>query len=76
LKNRPPILLESCKNIFLGSAAKGSTGENIVEFMLSIFPPTWVVRNLVVANKVVEFGIKLPNDLILPIDSKLVVSDS
>jgi len=33
-------------------------------------PVEWQVRNFPVGNKSVEFGLRLPNNLILPIDSK------
>jgi len=34
------------------------------------FPTEWQIRNFSVGNKRVEFGLRLPNNLILPIDSK------
>jgi DNA recombination protein RmuC len=43
--------------------------------MFSKFPPEWQVRDFSVGNKVVEFGIRLPNDLVLPIDSKWAASN-
>jgi DNA recombination protein RmuC len=49
-------------------------GENIVEIMFSKLPPEWQVRDFSVGNKVVEFGMRLPNDLVLPIDSKWTAS--
>jgi DNA recombination protein RmuC len=33
-------------------------------------PAEWQVRDFKISGKVVEFGLRLPNDLILPIDSK------
>jgi len=60
--------------VLAGSQSKGSAGENIVGMMLSKLPPEWQVRNFNVGNKVVEFGIRLPNGLVLPIDSKWAAS--
>jgi len=56
--------------IIAGTQTKGVAGENIVELVFSQLPPEWQVRNFQVGNKVVEFGLRLPNNLILPIDSK------
>jgi len=60
--------------VLAGSQSKGSAGENIVGMMFSKLPPEWQVRNFSVGNKVVEFGIRLPNGLVLPIDSKWAAS--
>jgi DNA recombination protein RmuC len=56
--------------VIAGTQAKGSAGENILEVVFAKLPPDWQVRNFRVGNKVVEFGLKLPNNLVLPIDSK------
>jgi len=56
--------------IIAGTQTKGTAGENILEVMLAKLPLEWQVRNFTVGNKTVEFGLRLPNDLILPIDSK------
>jgi DNA recombination protein RmuC len=45
-------------------------GENILELMFSKLPAEWQMRNFTVGNKTVEFGLRLPNNRILPIDSK------
>lgn len=56
--------------IIAGTQSKGSAGENIIEVVFAKLPPEWQVRNFKVGNKSVEFAIRLPNNLILPIDSK------
>jgi DNA recombination protein RmuC len=56
--------------IIAGTQTKGSAGENILEVVFAKLPADWQVRNLRVGDKVVEFGLRLPNNLILPIDSK------
>lgn len=56
----------------LGSANAGATGERIVEEALSVLPPQWLITDHRVANKPVEFAVRLPDGLILPIDSKVV----
>ncbi len=53
-----------------GTQTKGAAGENILEVVFAKLPPEWQVRNLRVGAKTVEFGLRLPNNLILPIDSK------
>ena len=56
--------------IIAGTRSKGTAGENILEAIFAQLPAAWQVRDFRVAGKVVEFGLKLPNSLILPIDSK------
>ena len=56
--------------VIAGTQSKGSAGENILELMFSKLPAEWQIRNFTVGNKTVEFGLRLPNNLILPIDSK------
>ncbi len=56
----------------LGSANAGATGERIVEEALSVLPPQWLITDHRVANKPVEFAVRLPDGLVLPIDSKVV----
>jgi DNA recombination protein RmuC len=64
--------LQRLKSTLLGSSTAGATGENVVEAMLASLPPQWRINNYKVGGKVVEFAIKLPDDLVLPIDSKVV----
>jgi DNA recombination protein RmuC len=56
--------------IIAGTQTKGAAGENILEHVFARLPAEWQVRNFRVGNKQVEFGLRLPNSLILPIDSK------
>ena len=58
------------ETIIAGTQTKGTAGENILEVVFAKLPPEWQVRNFRVGNKSVEFGLRLPNNLILPIDSK------
>lgn len=56
--------------IIAGTQTKGAAGENILEHVFSKLPNEWQVRNFRVGDKYVEFGLRLPNNLVLPIDSK------
>lgn len=56
--------------IVAGSSSKGAAGERIVDELFSKIPTEWQAQNFRVANKPVEFALRLPNNLILPIDSK------
>ncbi len=56
--------------IVAGSSSKGAAGERVVDELFSKIPTEWKVQNFRVANKPVEFALRLPNNLILPIDSK------
>lgn len=58
------------ETVIAGTQSKGSAGENILEVVFSKLPIEWQVRDLKIAGKSVEFGLRLPNNLILPIDSK------
>jgi DNA recombination protein RmuC len=56
--------------VIAGTQSKGAAGENIIDAVFAQLPADWQVRNFRVSNKIVEFGLRLPNNLILPIDSK------
>ena len=56
--------------VIAGTQTKGAAGENVLEAVFAKFPIDWQVRNFRVGAKTVEFGLRLPNNLILPIDSK------
>ncbi|HEY0097811.1 MAG TPA: DNA recombination protein RmuC, partial [Pyrinomonadaceae bacterium] len=56
--------------VIAGTHSKGMAGENILEIMFARLPAEWQMRNFTVGNKTVEFGLRLPNNRILPIDSK------
>lgn len=58
------------ETIVAGSSSKGAAGERVVDELFSKLPTEWKVQNFRVANKPVEFALRLPNNLILPIDSK------
>ena len=63
------------EEIIAGSQSKGAAGENILEPVFAKLPQEWQVRDFRVAGKPVEFGLRLPNKLILPIDSKWPASN-
>lgn len=70
--------VESIKRLELiiaGTHSKGAAGENIVEQVFAKLPIEWQERNLVVNGKIVEFGLRLPSNLIVPIDSKWPATD-
>ena len=56
--------------VLAGTQSKGAAGENILEALFARLPAEWQVRDFQVGNKSVEFGLRLPNRLVLPIDSK------
>lgn len=58
------------ETVIAGTASKGTAGENIVDLVFSRLPIEWQVRDFRVGNRTVEFGLRLPNGLVLPIDSK------
>jgi DNA recombination protein RmuC len=58
------------ETVIAGTQSKGSAGENILEVVFAKLPIEWQVRDFRIGGKAVEFGLKLPNNLIMPIDSK------
>lgn len=65
--------IESVKRLELiiaGTQTKGAAGENIVDMVFAKLPVEWQIRDFTVNGRVVEFGLRLPSNLILPIDSK------
>jgi DNA recombination protein RmuC len=61
--------------IIAGTQTKGAAGENILDIVFSKLPPEWQIRGFRVKNQPVEFALKLPNGLVLPIDSKWGATD-
>jgi DNA recombination protein RmuC len=70
LEIRTAESIRRLETIIAGTQTKGTAGENILEVVFSKLPPDWQVRNFRVGDKAVEFGLRLPNNLVLPIDSK------
>jgi len=56
--------------ILAGSHSSGRAGENFLREAFKQFPPDMIVTNFRVKDKVVEYGLKLANGKVLPIDSK------
>jgi DNA recombination protein RmuC len=63
------------ESVIAGTYSKGAAGENILEAVFSRLPPEWQVRDFRVGNKTVEFGLRLSNNRVLPIDSKWPATD-
>jgi DNA recombination protein RmuC len=70
LETRTAESIRRLESIIAGTQSKGSAGENIVEMVFSKLPLEWQARDFRVGDKAVEFGLRLPNNLVLPIDSK------
>ncbi|MCI0454103.1 MAG: DNA recombination protein RmuC [Candidatus Dadabacteria bacterium] len=70
IEKRTAESIRRLEAIIAGTQTKGAAGENILEVVFSKLPPDWQVRNFRVGDKAVEFGLRLPNNLVLPIDSK------
>lgn len=63
------------ESVMRGSKSKGIAGENIIREILKLFPQGTMVYDFKIGSKVVEFGLKLPDGRILPIDSKIIAVD-
>ena len=70
LEFRTSESIRRLEGIIAGTQTKGAAGENILEVVFAQLPTDWQVRDFKVGNKTVEFGLRLPNNLVLPIDSK------
>lgn len=75
VENRTADSISRLETIIAGSGSKGAAGERVLENLISKLPSEWQVQNFRVGNKPVEFGLKLSNGLILPIDSKWAATD-
>jgi len=62
--------LRRLEHVIAGTKSRGMAGENILGGILAQLPPQLLETNLSINNKVVEFAFRLPNDKLLPIDSK------
>ncbi len=62
--------LRRLEQVIAGTKSRGMAGENILSGILAQLPPELRETNLTINNKVVEFAFRLPNDKLLPIDSK------
>ncbi|HEX6800767.1 MAG TPA: DNA recombination protein RmuC [Ktedonobacterales bacterium] len=67
--------LQRLSAVLLGSATSGAAGERVVREMLSHLPAQWIITNHAVGGRRVEFAIKLPDNLFLPVDSKVVAKE-
>lgn len=70
LERRNADALRRLEAIIAGTQTKGVAGENILEAVFSKLPTEWQVRGFTVQGRTCEFGLRLPNNLVLPIDSK------
>lgn len=70
LEQQIAMSVRRLEGIIAGTHTKGAAGESILEAVLAQLPPDWQVKNFRVGNRMVEFGLRLPNGLIVPIDSK------
>ena len=74
LHTRPdPALARSVAQIertLIGAQTRGAVGEQLLDNAIAAVPPAWIERDFRVNNKPVEFALKLPNGLVIPIDSK------
>ncbi|MAG35444.1 MAG: hypothetical protein CL878_04250 [Dehalococcoidia bacterium] len=70
LERRTSDSIRRLEAVIAGTQTKGAAGENILELVFAQLPPEWQVRDFRVGNKTVEFGLLLPDGLVLPIDSK------
>ena len=64
--------VKNIESLFRGSKSKGTAGENILREIFKLFPPELIVFDYRIEGKPVEFGLKLPDSRIVPMDSKVI----
>ncbi|MFA5270289.1 MAG: DNA recombination protein RmuC [Patescibacteria group bacterium] len=64
--------VKNIESLFRGSKSKGIAGESILREILKVFPPELIVFDYPIEGKPVEFGLKLADGKIVPMDSKIV----
>ncbi|OGB74823.1 hypothetical protein A2810_01500 [candidate division Kazan bacterium RIFCSPHIGHO2_01_FULL_49_10] len=67
--------IKNIERLFRGSKSKGAAGENLLREIFKNFPPEWIVFDYRIEGKPVEFGLKLADGRIMPMDSKIVALD-
>jgi len=67
--------IKNIESLFKGSKSKGMAGENILREIFKLFPPELIVFDYRIEGKPVEFGLKLPDGRIMPMDSKIIALD-
>lgn len=63
-------VVKRLESVIVGSYSKGQAGENILNEIFKLFPHEMIAYNFNVNGKVVEFGLRLSDKKVLPIDSK------
>ncbi|MFH0905686.1 MAG: DNA recombination protein RmuC, partial [bacterium] len=69
------LATKGIESVMRGSKTKGMAGENIIREILKLFPQGTMVYDFKIGSKVVEFGLKLPDGRILPVDSKMMAAE-
>jgi DNA recombination protein RmuC len=64
------VSIRRLETIIAGTQTKGLAGENVLEAVFAKLPIEWQIRDFRIGGKSVEFALRLPNNLIMPIDSK------
>jgi len=64
--------IKNIESLFRGSKSKGAAGENLLREIFKNFPAEWIVFDYRIEGKPVEFGLKLADGRIMPMDSKIV----
>ena len=67
---RSQAVLLHLERVLSGSYSKGKMGENVLREQLDALPPEMLVRDFTIGGRVCEFGLRLSDGKILPIDSK------
>lgn len=69
-EDKTQALLERLHRTLLGASSRGKKGENLLREQLRVFPPDMLATNYKLGGGTVEFAMRLPDNRVLPIDSK------
>lgn len=75
LEQRTADSIRRLEAVIAGTQTKGAAGEQILEAVFAKLPAEWHVRDFRVGDGVVEFGLRLPSGVVLPIDSKWAATE-
>jgi DNA recombination protein RmuC len=77
-RDQERLMAESLRRleaVIAGTSTKGAAGENIIDLVFAQLPPEWQERDFRLGNYTVEFALRAPNGLVLPIDSKWTATE-
>lgn len=70
LEEQSTAAVQRIERLVSGSFSKGRVGENLLKAALNELPPDMVVQDFRIGGRVCEFGLRMSDGRVLPVDSK------